>query len=121
MGDFGFTFLVEELAVAAKHQLPVSVLVLNNAYLSLIRQNQVYAFGYEHAVEMSENKDFIDYIKVSEGFGCTAERVLEDKDIDAAMQRAQDAAGPYVVEFFVEDNTDCNMGASIDAITNFNE
>lgn len=121
MGDFGFTFLVEELAVAAKYDLPVSVVILNNAYLSLIRQNQVYAFGFEHGVEMAENKDYIDYVKVSEGFGCKAERVLKDEDIAGALQRARASDRPYVVELFVEDATDCNMGAAIDAIKNFNE
>ncbi len=121
MGDFGFTFMVEELAVAAKYDLPVSVLILNNAYLSLIRQNQVYAFDFEYAVEMSENKDYIDYVKVSEGLGCKAERVLQDGDIAAAMKRAKESDKPYVVELFVEDATDCNMGAALDKIANFNE
>ena len=121
MGDFGFTFMVEELAVAAKYSLPITVVVLNNAYLSLIRQNQVYAFDFEYAVEMTENKDIIDYVKVSEGLGCRAERVLEDDKISDAFRRAQESEGPYVVELFVEDAADCDMGASIDAITKFNE
>lgn len=121
MGDFGFTFMVEELAVAAKYGLPVSVLILNNAYLSLIRQNQVYAFDFEYAVEMAENKDWIDYVKVSEGLGCRAERVLKDEDIAAAMKRASESDRPYVLEIFVEDGTDCDMGAAINAIKNFNE
>ena len=119
MGDFGFTFLVEELAVAAKHRLPVTVVILNNANLSLIRQNQKYAYGYEYAVEMKENKDLIDYIKVAEGFGCKAERVLSTADLPAALERAEKADGPYVVEVFVEDETDCNMGIAIDAIKVF--
>ncbi|MDR2747542.1 MAG: glyoxylate carboligase, partial [Treponema sp.] len=32
IGDFGFTFLVEELGVAAAYKLPVVVLIINNAY-----------------------------------------------------------------------------------------
>ena len=40
MGDFGFTFLVEELGVASRCHLPIVVIILNNGYLSLIRQNQ---------------------------------------------------------------------------------
>ncbi|MDR1535435.1 MAG: glyoxylate carboligase, partial [Planctomycetota bacterium] len=47
MGDFGFTFHVQELAVCAKNRVPVLVVVVNNAYLGLIRQNQKYAYGYE--------------------------------------------------------------------------
>jgi tartronate-semialdehyde synthase len=53
MGDFGFTFHVQELAVCAKFKVPVIVFIINNAYLGLIRQNQVGAYGYEYAVEMA--------------------------------------------------------------------
>lgn len=119
MGDFGFTFLVEELAVAAREGLPVSVVILNNANMSLIRQNQKYAYGYEYAVTMKENKDIIDYVKVAEGFGCKAERVKRSADLPSALERAKRADGPYVVEVFVEDETDCNMGLAIDSIKMF--
>ena len=119
MGDFGFTFLVEELAVAAKEELPVLVVILNNANLSLIRQNQKYAYGYEYAIEMKENKGLVDYVKVAEGFGCKAERVERTADLPAAFERAKASAGPYVIEIFVEDETDCNMGIAIDSIKTF--
>jgi tartronate-semialdehyde synthase len=117
MGDFGFTFLVEELAVAAKHQLPIIVIILNNAYLSLIRQNQKYAYEYECGVAMEENQNgLIDYIKVAEGFGCAAERVYEPSDIAGALERAKQSNRPYVIDFICERETDGSMGASIDAV-----
>jgi tartronate-semialdehyde synthase len=119
MGDFGFTFLVEELAVARKYELPITVIILNNATLSLIRQNQKYAYGYEYAVEMKENKDFIDYVKVSEGFGCGAERVEKPEDIRAALERSNKSKGPYVIEVIVEECTDCSMGIAVDSIKEF--
>ena len=119
MGDFGFTFLVEELAVAAKENLPIAVIILNNANLSLIRQNQKYAYGYEYAVEMKENKSIIDYVKVAEGFGCKAERVTRGEDLAGAFERARTAAGPYVVDVFVVDETDCDMGVAIDSIKTY--
>ncbi|MDR2588241.1 MAG: glyoxylate carboligase, partial [Spirochaetales bacterium] len=119
MGDFGFTFLVEELAVARKYGLPLTVIILNNATLSLIRQNQKYAYGYEYAVEMKENKEYIDYVTVAQGFGCRAERVTQAGDIASALARANTHSGPSVVEIFVEDNTDCSMGAALDAVKEF--
>ncbi len=119
MGDFGFTFLVEELAVAAKLELPLIVIILNNAYLSLIRQNQKYAYEYECAVAMEENQTFVDYVKVSEGFGCLAERVCEPDAIAPALQRAIKANKPYVVEIIVERETDASMGGSVAAVKEF--
>jgi tartronate-semialdehyde synthase len=119
MGDFGFTFLVEELGVAAAYKLPVVVLIINNAHLGLIRQNQKYAYQYEYQVGMPENKNLMDYVKISEGFACKAERVLNYNDLDAALKRAAAAKGPYVVEIIVNDNTDCDMGNDIAHIRHF--
>jgi tartronate-semialdehyde synthase len=85
----------------------------------LIRQNQKYAYGYEYAVEMKENKDFIDYVKVSEGFGCGAERVEKPEDIRAALERSNKSKGPYVIEVIVEECTDCSMGIAVDSIKEF--
>ena len=119
MGDFGFTFLVEELAVAAKYEVPIVVIILNNEYLSLIRQNQKYAYKYEYAVSMSENKGFVDYVKVAEGFGCKAERVASYAELEKALHRANESASPYVVEVMVDDETDCNMGNDIAHIKEF--
>ena len=119
MGDFGFTFLIEELAVAAKYRLPVTVVIVNNAYLGLIRQNQKYAYGFEYAVEMGENHGLIDYVKVAEGFGCTALRVFEPEGIAPAFEQAKREQGPVVIDIVVEERTDCSMGNSLDKIREF--
>lgn len=119
MGDFGFTFLVEELGVASKYHLPIVVIILNNGYLSLIRQNQKYAYKYEHEVSMEENLDIIDYVKVSEGFGCLSERVGSYKDLASALQRAKKATGPYVIDVIVDREVDCNMGNDLTHIAKF--
>ncbi|MDR1899620.1 MAG: glyoxylate carboligase [Treponema sp.] len=119
MGDFGFTFLVEELGVAAAYRLPVAVLIINNAYLGLIRQNQKYAYGYEYQVAMKENKTLVDYVKVAEGFACKAERVFTYAELDAALKNAAAAKGPYVIDIIVDDNTDCDMGNDIAHIRHF--
>jgi tartronate-semialdehyde synthase len=119
IGDFGFTFLVEELGVAAAYNLPVVVLIVNNAYLGLIRQNQKYAYGYEYQVAMKENKTLMDYVKVSEGFACKAERVFTYQELDEALKRAAAAKGPYVIDIIVNDNTDCDMGNDIAHIRHF--
>jgi tartronate-semialdehyde synthase len=119
MGDFGFTFLVEELGVAAAYKLPVVVLIINNAYLGLIRQNQKYAYGYEYQVAMKENKTLMDYVKVAEGFACKAERVFNYTELDKALKNAIAARGPYVIDIIVDDNTDCDMGNDIAHIRHF--
>jgi tartronate-semialdehyde synthase len=119
IGDFGFTFLVEELGVAAAYTLPVVALIINNAYLGLIRQNQKYAYGYEYQVAMKENKTLLDYVKIAEGFGCKARRVFSYAELEDALKESVAAAGPYVIDIIVNNNTDCDMGNDIAHIRRF--
>jgi tartronate-semialdehyde synthase len=93
--------------------------ILNNAYLSLIRQNQKYAYQYEHEVSMDENFEVMDYIKVAEGFGGTGEKVTKPGDIAKAFERAAKSKIPYVIDIIVERQTDCSMGPNIGAVKEF--
>lgn len=119
MGDFGFTFHAQELAVCAKNKIPVIVVVVNNAYLGLIRQNQKYAYGYECDVAMEENQGMMDYVKVAEGFACYGERVFDPEEIPAALKRAQESGKPAVIDIICDQNVDCSMGTALDNCREF--
>ena len=119
MGDFGFTFHVQELAVCAKNKIPVIVVVVNNAYLGLIRQNQKYAYGYECDVAMPENQGMMDYVKVAEGFACYGERVFDPNEIGAALERAQKSGKPAVIDIVCDPIVDCSMGTALDNVKEF--
>lgn len=119
MGDFGFTFMVEELAVASTYNIPLVVVILNNAYLSLIRQNQKYAYDYEYAVRLDENHTVMDYVKVAEGLGGAGERVFNPEEISDALARAYASKKPYIIDIICERQTDCAMGPSIAAVKEF--
>jgi tartronate-semialdehyde synthase len=119
MGDFGFTFHVQELAVCAANKIPVIVVVVNNACLGLIRQNQKYAYQYECDVAMPENQGMIDYVRVAEGFACYGERVFDPVDIPAALERAVRSGKPAVIDIVCDPNADCSMGAALDSVKEF--
>ena len=119
MGDGGFGFMVEELAMACQHQVPVIVIIINNGYLSLIRQNQKYAYQYEYGVDLTYNELGIDFVKLAESFGAYGERVTEPGQIRAAFERAEQCGCPAVIDVIVERETDAAMGASLDAIREF--
>jgi len=119
MGDFGFTFHVQELAVCAKNRIPVIVVIVNNAYLGLIRQNQKYAYGFECDVAMPENHGQIDYVRVSEGLGCYSERVFDANEIPAAFQRACDSGKPAVIDVICDTCADCSMGTALNNVKEY--
>jgi tartronate-semialdehyde synthase len=125
VGDAGLLFMVEELGMACQHQIPIIVIVINNGYLSLIRQNQKYAYGYEHGVSLWYNEDlqktqvYPDNVKIAEGFGAKAERVMKAEDLPQSFARAMQSNVPYLVDVIVEREADCSMGGSIDGVKEF--
>ena len=117
LGDFGFSFMGEEIAVSAVFHKPIIVVIVNNAYLGLIRQNQKGAYGFEYAVDMPYNQDgTIDYVKVAQGYGCLAERVFTPAELAAALARAKESGRTYVIDAVCVKEQLCDMGGNIAAI-----
>ena len=125
VGDAGLLFMVEELAMAGQYDLPVIVVVVNNGYLGLIRQNQKYAYGYEHGVSLWYSKDgekghiYPDNVKLVEAFGGRGERVFEPGNLSTAFDRAMKSKVPYLIDVIVSREADCSMGGAINAVREF--
>jgi len=66
----------------------------------------------------NEGRGF-DFVKFADACGAMGERVTDPKEIKAAFQRAVDSGVPYVIEIITEQETDCSMGVSIDAVKEF--
>ncbi|TAM50261.1 MAG: glyoxylate carboligase [Paraburkholderia sp.] len=129
-GDYDFQFMIEELAAGAQFKLPYVHVVVNNAYLGLIRQAQ-RGFDMDYCVQLSFdnvnapelNGYGVDHVAVAEGLGCKALRVFEPDEIAPALQKAQAMAAefqvPVVVEVILERVTNIAMGTEIDAVNEF--
>nr|WP_314489570.1 glyoxylate carboligase [uncultured Pseudomonas sp.] len=131
-GDYDFQFMIEELAVGAQFNLPYVHVLVNNAYLGLIRQAQ-RGFEMDYCVQLAfENINAsdassygVDHVAVVEGLGCKALRVFEPAEIGPALVKAQDMAQalrvPVVVEIILERVTNISMGTEIDAVNEFED
>ncbi len=131
-GDYDFQFMLEELAVGAQFNLPYLHMVVNNAYLGLIRQAQ-RGFDMDYCVQLSfENINSpelngygVDHVKVAEGLGCKAVRVQEPDQIAPALEKAKALMAEYrvpvVVEIILERVTNISMGTEIDNVIEFEE
>ena len=98
-GDYDFQFMIEELAVGAQHRIPYVHVLVNNAYLGLIRQAQI---GLD--INFQVNLEFeninspelgvygVDHVKVAEGLGCKAIRVTDPTELGAAFEQAKKLA-----------------------------
>ncbi len=132
VGDYSLQFLIEELAVAAQYKIPFVMILLNNAYLGLIRQASLgYKMDYEvslsfHNVNAPEIGEYgVDHVKAAEAMGCRAIRVFDPEKIAEAIawaQRESEQIGvPVIVEVITERITNIAMGAEIDKICEYEE
>lgn len=133
-GDYDFQFMIEELAVGAQFKLPYIHILVNNAYLGLIRQSQ-RGFEMDYCVQLGfENINAdqsgmegygVDHVAVVEGLGCKAIRVFKQEDLRPAIEQAQawmaEHQVPVVIEVILERVTNIAMGTEIDAINEFEE
>jgi len=104
--------------------------LVNNAYLGLIRQSQ-RGFDMDFCVQLAfeninapQTEGFgVDHVGVVEGLGCKAIRVRTPEEIQPAFAQAQqwmeEFRVPVVVEIILERVTNIAMGTEIDAINEF--
>jgi len=131
-GDYDFQFMIEELAVGAQFNLPYIHVLVNNAYLGLIRQAQ-RGLDMDFCVQLSfDNINApeldgygVDHVTVAEGLGCKALRVFEPDDILPAFEQAKklmvEYQVPVVVEIVLERITNIAMGTELDNVVEFEE
>ena len=92
VGDGGLQMTVQELGVLSQWNIPVKVILLDNNYLGMVRQWQEMFFDNRYSQVELVNPDFV---KISEGFGVTAECIENYADLPAALDRTIAAKGPY--------------------------
>ena len=101
VGDGGFQMTMCELATAAVHELPVKVLVMDNAYLGMVRQWQNLFFDNRlSGVDLEGNPDFV---KLAAAYGIEGWHLKRTADIDKILTRMLDHdSGPAVVHCHCE-------------------
>jgi len=127
VGDYSFEFLMEEIAVAVQHRVPYVLVMLNNGYMSLIRQPSKYQydmnFGVDIGYEGPNGALGMDHVAIMEAMGALGRRITSPDEIRPAIEWAikasEDAQVPALVEVIVEREVDAAMGKSIDNINEY--
>src|SRR5918993_543794 len=126
VGDYSFQFLMEEIAVAVQYKIPYVLVMLNNAYMGLIRQSELpydMNFAVDLAYEGPESDYGIDNVMVMEAMGALGRRVRRPEEIQDALawavRASEEQRVPALVEIMCERDTNAAMGLSIDRINEF--
>ncbi len=117
VGDGGFQMTQAELATAAQEQVKVTIAVINNGYLGMVRQWQEFFYGRRYSSTPIGSPDFC---ALAAAHGLSGVRIDKRADVEAAVRYAQQATGSVVLDFHVEqEDTVYPMvpsGAALDAM-----
>jgi len=117
VGDGSLGMSLQDLATAAKFNIPVIVFVMNNSLLGLIRQQQNWWYEERristdliYKNELCDNGDRgVDFVKTAEGMGVRGELVTDWREIKPALARAVELGKPYLIEVIVDPAAECGF------------
>lgn len=98
-GDGGIQMTIQELGTAAQDNIAVKIAIINNGFLGMVRQWQELFYKKNYVATPLSNPDFV---KVAEAYGIPGLRVTDKKFVVAAIQRAMEHEGPFLIDFVVE-------------------
>lgn len=95
-GDGCLRMNMNELATAARYNIPIIEVVLNNHVLGMVRQWQTLFYGkrYSHTVL----DDAVDFVKMAEAMGAKGYRVSGREELRPVLEEAMALGGPVVID-----------------------
>ena len=95
-GDGGFHMNLSELATMRSYNVPVVMIIMNNAVLGMVRQWQKIFYGNRFADTDPHRQT--DFVKVAEAFGVPGYRMESNEDIEPVLQKALAVQGPVLID-----------------------
>ncbi len=89
MGDGAFGMSGTDIETAARSQIPITTILLNNSAMATYTGNNREAIGEEARTKYGISNMYGDYAKIAEGMGAKGIKVTSTKDIAPALQKAQ--------------------------------
>jgi len=95
-GDGCFRMNMNELATAARFNIPVIQVVVNNHVLGMVRQWQNLFYGQRYSATVLN--DAVDFVKLAEAMGATGIRATTKEEFSDAFAKALNADGPVLID-----------------------
>lgn len=102
VGDGGFQMTLQELATIAELDLPITICLINNNSLGIIRQWQDLYYDGSFQVKL-DNPDFV---KLAKAYHIKAKMTDSQDEVKETVQWALKLNKPVLVEIIVDDNED---------------
>ena len=95
-GDGCFRMNMNEIATAARHNIPVIQVVINNHVLGMVRQWQNLFYGQRYSATVLN--DAVDFVKLAEAMGAEGVRVATQEEFKEAFANALKSGHSVVID-----------------------
>lgn len=99
-GDGCFRMNMNEIATAARYNIPVIQVVINNHVLGMVRQWQT--LFYEKRYSATVLNDAVDFVKLAEAMGAVGMRVTKKEELAPALEKALSLGRPVVLDCVID-------------------
>ena len=99
-GDGCFRMNMNEIATAARYQIPVIQVVINNHVLGMVRQWQT--LFYEERYSYTTLNDAVDFVKMAQALGADGRRVTTIEEFEEAFRYAIDLKKLFVIDCMID-------------------
>lgn len=95
-GDGCFRMNMNEIATAARYNIPIIEVVMNNHVLGMVRQWQTLFYGQRYSATVLN--DGVDFVKLAEAMGATAYRATTKEEFSEIFEKALCCQGPVLID-----------------------
>jgi acetolactate synthase-1/2/3 large subunit len=99
-GDGSFHMNLNELATAVSHNIPLTVILMDNNALGMVRQWQTMFYDGRYSETTLDRKT--DYVKLAEAFGAVGLRAKNKEELTSALNRAEKLRSPCLVHCVID-------------------
>ncbi len=99
-GDGCFRMNLNEIATAARYNIPIIQVVINNHVLGMVRQWQT--LFYDKRYSNTILNDNVDFVKVADALGATGIRTTNLAEFEDALNKAIEMNKPVVIECMID-------------------
>jgi acetolactate synthase-1/2/3 large subunit len=99
-GDGSYRMNNNELATVAGYNLPITILLINNNALGMVRQWQKMFSGRRYSATDVDDK--LDYVKLAEAYGIEGHLTKSMKELKALLDTCEFGKKPIFIECRIE-------------------
>ena len=122
-GDGGFQMNIQEMATAVQHELPITIVIINNSFLGMVKEMQHFFYDKKYSGTCLRKRKSCntrcefengnipkscppytpDFVKLAESYGAYGIRVSKEDKIDEAFEKAKENTdAPTIIEILID-------------------